>query len=60
MDSGISAGRIHRARRGACVRTRLPLTRQRIQAALQQQSSDSDDSDYETEEEDEEDDDEDG
>ena len=45
MDSGISAGRIHRARRGACVRTRLPLTRQRIQAALQQQSSDSDDSD---------------
>ena len=45
MDSGISAGRIHRARRGARVRTRLPLTRQRIQAALQQQSSDSDDSD---------------
>eukprot|EP00985_Skeletonema_marinoi_P001504 scaffold595_cov75-Skeletonema_marinoi.AAC.2 len=50
MNSAISAGRLHRARRGSLVR--LPrICRRRSVQTEPQQSIDSEDSDYETEEE---------
>mmetsp|Transcript_23253 Transcript_23253/g.46364 ORF Transcript_23253/g.46364 Transcript_23253/m.46364 type:complete len:123 (-) Transcript_23253:8-376(-) len=50
MNSAISAGRLHRARRGS--RVRLPrICRRRSVQTEPQQSIDSEDSDYETEEE---------